>query len=59
MERVYESYRYQAEYCGRKAETAPTPEIRASWRRLAAEWLALIPSPEFEASRRVTQREWV
>lgn len=57
MERVYESYRCQAEYCERKAETAPTPEIRASWRRLAEEWQSLIPMPEVFTSPRKAQRE--
>jgi hypothetical protein len=46
MERVYETYRCQAEFCERKAQRAPTPEIAASWRRLADEWLSLIPRPE-------------
>jgi hypothetical protein len=59
MERVYEGYRYQAEYCERKAESAPTPEIRASWRRLAEEWLSLIPTPELMDSQRDGQRELI
>jgi hypothetical protein len=56
MERIYEGYRHQAQYCERKAEAAPTPEIGASWHRLASEWLSLIPRPEvFSAIR--NQRE--
>ena len=59
MERIYEGYRCQAEYCERKAENAPTPEIRASWRRLAVEWLSLIPMPDVRMSPHETQRESV
>lgn len=59
MERIYQGYRHQAEYCERKAETAPTPEMRDSWRRLAAEWLSLIPRPEVFSGVRRIQRETV
>jgi hypothetical protein len=44
MNKLFEEYRREAEYCERRAQEAPNDELRADWLRLAAQWLAMIPN---------------
>jgi hypothetical protein len=41
-----DEYRHQADFCERMARRAATPELKASWLRLAADWLALLRGSE-------------
>ena len=43
---ISDDYRQQAEFCERMAHRAESPELKASWLRLAADWLALIDKAE-------------
>ena len=50
MRALYEEYRREAEDCERRAYKAPTPELKADWLRLSAQWLAMIPNDVTESA---------
>jgi hypothetical protein len=45
-----DEYRHQADFCERMARRAATPELKASWLRLAADWLALVRANESDGA---------
>ena len=57
MSPLVEDYRREAEYAMEMAGKAATEDMRASWLRLAAKWLAMVPgraqpsTGRFEAGR--------
>ena len=43
MSPLIDEYRREAEYAMDMAERAATEDMRSSWLRLAAKWLAMVP----------------